>query len=53
MPIFQTIAEAKFWIKGPLQYLQVLTTTIISLLLIYMIPIECKIAYACAKTLEL
>jgi len=34
---------AELGIKGPLEYLQVLATTLVSLLFIYMIPIACKI----------
>jgi len=34
---------AELGIKGPLEYLQVYATTLISLLFIYMIPIACKI----------
>jgi len=30
-------------VKGPLEYLQVSATTLMSLLFIYMIPIDCKI----------
>ena len=43
IPIFQTVAVAKLGIKGPLEYLQVSATTLMSLLFIYMIPIDCKI----------
>jgi len=33
---------AELGIKGPLEYLRVLATTLVSLLFIYMIPIACK-----------
>ena len=40
--IFQTVTVAELGIKGPLQYLQVSATTLVSLLFIYMISIDCK-----------
>ena len=43
IPIFQSVAVAELGIKGPLEYLQVYATTLVSLLFIYMIPIACKI----------
>ena len=36
------IAVAELGIKGPIEYLQVYATTLVSLLFIYMIPIACK-----------
>ena len=42
---FQTVAVAKLEIQGPIEYLQVLATTLVSLLFIYMTPIECKIKF--------
>ena len=41
--IFQSVAVAGLGIKGPLEYLQVWATTLVPLLLIYMIPIAYKI----------
>jgi len=43
IPILQSVAVAKLGIKGPLQYLQMKATILVSLLFIYMIPIACKI----------
>ena len=43
IPIFQSVVVAELGIKGPLEYLQVQATTLVSLLFIYMIPIDCKI----------
>jgi len=43
IPVFQTVAVAELGIKGSLEYLQVLATTLVSSLFIYMIPIDCKI----------
>ena len=48
--ISQTLAVAELGIKGPLEYLQVQATTLVSLLHIHMIPIACKITifpYTC------
>ena len=41
--MFQTVAVAELGIKGPLGYLQVSATTLVSLLFIYTIPTDCKI----------
>ena len=41
--MFQPVAVAELGIKGPLEYLQVYAITLVSLLLIYMIPISYKI----------
>ena len=41
--IFKTVAVADLRIKGPLEYLLVSATTLVSLLFIYMIPIDYKI----------
>ena len=43
IPVFQTVTVAELGTKSPLEYLQVLATTLVSLLFIYMIPIDCKI----------
>ena len=43
IPLFQSVAVAELRIKGPLEYLQVQATTLVSLLFIYMIPIASKI----------
>ena len=44
IPIFQSVVWlAELGIKGPLEYLQVYATTLVSLLFIYVIPIDCKI----------
>ena len=43
IPIFHIVAVAELGIKGPLEYLQVWATTLVSLISIYMIPIACEI----------
>ena len=50
--MFQSIAVTELGIKGPLEYLQVKATTLVSLFFIYMIPIACKLQifpYTCLK----
>ena len=49
-PLIPNLATATVWnigIKCPLECLVVQATTLVSLLFIYMIPIDCKITYAC------
>ena len=43
IPIFQSIAVTELGIKGPIEYLQVQATILVSLLSVYMIPIAYKI----------
>ena len=45
IPIFQSVAVTGLRFKGPLEYLQVWATTLVSLSFIYMIPIACKITF--------
>ena len=52
IPMFQTVtvAATELGIKGPLECLKMSATTLVSLLFIYMIPIDCKITifpFAC------
>ena len=46
---------AELEIKGPLEYLQVQATTLVSLLFIHLIPIDCKITnlpYTCNNSMH-